>query len=100
MALDVEATRVTGRWLRHAYPGADPLARRDPPPDNRWQRGYVVDALYLAATDFPWRLSAARVVILATDDTFIEKGERLGGAAAYSGGQVGSAPTTSQHTSA
>jgi RES domain-containing protein len=48
LALDVDATRVSGRWLRHAYPGADPLARHDPPPDNRWQRGDVVDALYLA----------------------------------------------------
>lgn len=28
--------------------GADPRARPHPPPDNRWQRGDVVDALYLA----------------------------------------------------
>jgi RES domain-containing protein len=51
LAVDVDATRITGRWLRHAYPGADPLARRDPPPDNRWQRGDQVDALYLADED-------------------------------------------------
>jgi RES domain-containing protein len=48
LALDVDATRVTGRWVKHSYPGADPLAPRDPPPDNRWQHGDVVDAVYLA----------------------------------------------------
>jgi RES domain-containing protein len=45
---DVEGVRVTGFWLRHQPAGGLPLARRDPPPDNRWQRGDVVDALYLA----------------------------------------------------
>jgi RES domain-containing protein len=39
---------VTGRWLRHARRGSKALPRREPPPDNRWQRGSVVDALYLA----------------------------------------------------
>jgi RES domain-containing protein len=48
VALDVDATRVTGRWVRHAYPGAGPVPRRDPAPDGRWQRGDIVDALYLA----------------------------------------------------
>ena len=38
----------------------------------------ALDALHLAATDFPWRASAARVVILATDDTFIEKPDNYG----------------------
>lgn len=28
--------------------GADPVRRPNPPADNRWQRGEVVDALYLA----------------------------------------------------
>lgn len=51
MPLDVDAVRVTGRWVKHAYPGSDPLPRRDPPPDNRWQRGDEVDALYLAADE-------------------------------------------------
>lgn len=32
-------------------PGSPPLSRRDPPPDNRWQRGEVTDALYLADAD-------------------------------------------------
>jgi RES domain-containing protein len=45
---DVEGLRVTGVWLRHQPAGGLPLAHRDPPPDNRWQRGDVVDALYLA----------------------------------------------------
>ena len=48
MPLGVDAVRVTGRWFRHAYPGPDPLPRREPPPDARWQRGEIVDALYLA----------------------------------------------------
>jgi hypothetical protein len=45
---DVEGRRVTGLWLRHQPAGGLPAARREPPPDNRWQRGDVVDALYLA----------------------------------------------------
>jgi hypothetical protein len=48
LALDVDATRVTGRWVKHAYAGAEPFPQRDPPPDNRWQRGEIVDAVYLA----------------------------------------------------
>jgi RES domain-containing protein len=48
LALDVDATAVTGRWVKHAAPGHPPLGRRDVPPDSRWQRGDVVDALYLA----------------------------------------------------
>lgn len=38
----------------------------------------ALDALHMAATEFPWRPSAARVVILATDDTFIEKPDNYG----------------------
>jgi hypothetical protein len=38
----------------------------------------ALDALHMAATDFPWRPSAARVVILATDDTFIEAPDNYG----------------------
>ena len=45
---EVEGRRVTGFWLRHQPAGGLPLARRDPPPDSRWQRGAIVDALYLA----------------------------------------------------
>lgn len=42
---------MRGRWLRHGRRGSAALPRRDPPPDNRWQRGAVVDALYLASDE-------------------------------------------------
>lgn len=48
MTLDVDAIRVTGEWIKYAYPGAAALVQRDPAPDNRWQRGPTVDALYLS----------------------------------------------------
>lgn len=48
MTLDVDATRVRGTWVKHAPPGLPPLPTRTDPPDNRWQRGSVVDAIYLA----------------------------------------------------
>ncbi|MDA8038093.1 MAG: RES family NAD+ phosphorylase [Actinomycetota bacterium] len=48
MTLDVDPTRATGRWWRHVPAGADPLRRPSPPGDNRWQRGSIIDALYLA----------------------------------------------------
>ena len=51
MALGVAAVVVRGRWVKHTYPGSAPLPHREPPPDNRWQRGGVVDALYLADND-------------------------------------------------
>lgn len=51
MALSVSAIAVRGRWIKHTYPGSPPLPEREPPPDNRWQRGDVVDALYLADTE-------------------------------------------------
>jgi hypothetical protein len=37
-----------------------------------------LDALYAAATTFPWRSNATRVVILATDDTFLEAPDNYG----------------------
>ncbi|HWY18189.1 MAG TPA: RES family NAD+ phosphorylase [Solirubrobacteraceae bacterium] len=51
MALDIAAVAVRGHWVKHTYPGSPPLPERDPPPDNRWQRGDVVDALYLADSE-------------------------------------------------
>ncbi len=48
MALDVDSTTVEGVWQRHVPAGVDPVHRPAPPGDNRWQRGHVVDALYLA----------------------------------------------------
>ena len=55
MALDVDPTTVRGRWVRHTPAAAPAWLDRDPPPDNRWQRGEVVDALYLAdSEDTAW----------------------------------------------
>lgn len=51
MRLDVTAVAVRGRWVKHTYAGSPPLPERDPPPDNRWQRGEIVDALYLADSE-------------------------------------------------
>jgi RES domain-containing protein len=51
VAFDVTAVAVRGRWVKHTYPGSPPLPERDPPPDNRWQRGTGVDALYLADSE-------------------------------------------------
>src|SRR5204863_1512080 len=47
LALDVDPRTVGGLWLRHIPHGGDPLYRPMPPSDNRWQRGEVIDALYL-----------------------------------------------------
>jgi RES domain-containing protein len=51
VARSVTAVVVRGRWVKHTYPGSLPLPDRNPPPDNRWQRGDKVDALYLADSD-------------------------------------------------
>jgi hypothetical protein len=51
VALEVDAVDVAGEWLRQIPHGADPLRRPQPPDDNRWQRGSVVDALYLADSE-------------------------------------------------
>lgn len=48
MSGEVAAVAVRGRWLNHTYPDSPALPDRDPPPDNRWQRGEIVDAVYLA----------------------------------------------------
>jgi RES domain-containing protein len=48
LKLDVDATRVHDIWIKHAAPGLPPLPSRTDSPDNRWQRGSVVDAIYLA----------------------------------------------------
>jgi RES domain-containing protein len=53
LALDVDPLTISGSWQRHIPVGGDPLWRppRDEAPDNRWQRGEVVDALYLSDGD-------------------------------------------------
>ncbi len=37
-----------------------------------------LDAVYAAAKDFPWRATATRVVIVVTDDTFLERPDNYG----------------------
>jgi RES domain-containing protein len=51
VALRVAAIAVRGLWFKHTYPGSPALPEREPAPDNRWQRGDVVDALYLADSE-------------------------------------------------
>jgi hypothetical protein len=51
MRLDVDRVPVTGTWLRHLPAGGDPLYRPAEPGDFRWQRGAVVEGLYLAADE-------------------------------------------------
>jgi hypothetical protein len=62
VALSVAAVAVRGRWVKHTYPGSSPLPKRDPPPDNRWQHGDIVDAEQLAKEGWAGLLaqSAAR----------------------------------------
>lgn len=38
----------------------------------------ALDALWAAAADFPWRDNATRVIIVATDDTFLERPDNYG----------------------
>jgi len=48
LALDADLISIKGSWVRHARSASEPLPDRDPLPDSRWQRGAIVDALYLA----------------------------------------------------
>ncbi len=47
--LPVASVPVSGTWLRHTPAGAGPLDRPPAPADGRWQRGAVVEGVYLAA---------------------------------------------------
>ncbi|MBW2736758.1 MAG: hypothetical protein JRH20_30595 [Deltaproteobacteria bacterium] len=38
----------------------------------------ALDALYAAAEEFPWREGSTRVIIVATDDTFLERPDNYG----------------------
>jgi RES domain-containing protein len=51
LPLEVDAVDPAGAWLRQIPRGADPDSRPQPPGDGRWQRGHVVDALYLASDE-------------------------------------------------
>jgi RES domain-containing protein len=48
VALQVAARAVEGVWIRHVPHRADLLGRASVPADGRWQRGDVVQGLYLA----------------------------------------------------
>ena len=48
MGTEIAAVAIHGVWWRQVPHGRDPLTRPEPPRDARWQRGHVVDALYLA----------------------------------------------------
>jgi hypothetical protein len=69
------------RHYRFTYSGSD----RNPGdgPGGRVRQNPVceensLDALHAAALEYPWRDGATRVVILATDDTFLERGDNYG----------------------
>lgn len=49
--MDVEGTSVSGIWWRQIPAGGDVHHQPDPPADSRWQRGGVIDAIYLADTE-------------------------------------------------
>jgi hypothetical protein len=48
VTLDVDPVVIDGLWCRHVPDGVNPDERPQPPGNNRWQRGDVVDAVYLA----------------------------------------------------
>jgi hypothetical protein len=47
--LTVASVPVSGTWLRHTPVDSDPLYRPPTPAGGRWQRGTVIEGLYLAA---------------------------------------------------
>ena len=49
--MDVDETPVSGVWLRQIPAGGDVYNEPPHPPDARWQRGSVVEALYFADSD-------------------------------------------------
>ena len=51
MQLDVEPAPVSGSWYRHIPASGDVFHEPDHPADGRWQRGDVVEALYLAPSE-------------------------------------------------
>lgn len=65
--LDVDVTAVRASWWRHVPAGADVLYKPARPRDNRWQRGSVIDALYVsddpATVWAEWYRTVARLAI-------------------------------------
>lgn len=48
MALDVDATSVSGVWWRHIPHRSKVWYRPSEPGDGRWQRGSIIEAMYFA----------------------------------------------------
>jgi hypothetical protein len=61
------------RWDRNPGDGPGGPTRQNPICEEN-----ALDALHLAADRFPWRDNATRVIILATDDTFLERPDNYG----------------------
>jgi hypothetical protein len=65
--LDVDAIALVGTWYRQIPAGADPLHRPVDPADSRWQRGTIVEAIYLADSEptvwAEWYRSLAEVAV-------------------------------------
>lgn len=49
--MDVDSTALSGTWWRHIPAGGDVFYEPPHPPDNRWQRGSVIEALYFADSE-------------------------------------------------
>jgi RES domain-containing protein len=49
--LEVDSTSVSGAWFRHIPAGGDVYYQPPDAPDNRWQRGAVVEALYFGDSE-------------------------------------------------
>jgi RES domain-containing protein len=49
--LDLDRRRFAGVWYRHVPAGGEPLFRPERPRDRRWQRGDVVEGVYLADSE-------------------------------------------------
>lgn len=49
--MDVDSTPQSGTWWRQIPVGADVFYEPPDPADNRWQRGSVVEGLYLADSE-------------------------------------------------
>ena len=86
--LEGGAVHLDGNSLRNAFkfhlntfttpnrnPGDGPTG---PTTQNPICEENALDALHAAAADFPWRPNATHIIILATDDTFLERPDNYG----------------------
>jgi hypothetical protein len=62
--------------LNDRNPGDDPVS--GPTQQNPICEENALDSLHAAAAEFPWRDNATRVVIVVTDDTFLERADNYG----------------------